>query len=96
MAWTWCVQVVGNVPVEDQAAHPRELSNGYGEVAPEDLVAAMVRQQTQIVAMETANLHDGRLSPTRRAHARRAIEWASSSRALVHQHRTLLLQKQLT
>lgn len=91
MAWTWCVQVAGNVPIGDQGEHLRELRDGYGDVDPKGLLDAMVRQQTLIVELETANLDDPALSPVRRAHARTAIDWATASRALVHDHRALLL-----
>jgi hypothetical protein len=86
-----CVQAVGNVPIGDQGEHLRELRAGYGDVDPEGLLDAMVRQQTLIVVQETANLDDPGLSPVRRAHARTAIDWATASRALVHDHRALLL-----
>jgi hypothetical protein len=58
MAWTWCIQTLGNVPIAHQATHLRELRDGYGDVEPEMLIAAMVRQQTRIVDAEQANLHD--------------------------------------
>ncbi|GLW89378.1 hypothetical protein Aglo03_01940 [Actinokineospora globicatena] len=92
MAWTWCIQTLGNVPIEDQAAHLRELRDAYGNVSPKSLLDAMVEQQTRIVELETANLTNPALSPTRLAHARRAIAWAESDRALVHEHRAMLLK----
>ncbi|MBW4716886.1 phosphotransferase [Saccharothrix obliqua] len=91
LAWTWCVQSVGHVPIEDQAAHLRELRDGYGDVDAGALIGAMVEQQTRIAVAETANLHDPRLDPVRRAHARRAVDWAEADRALVQQHHELLL-----
>lgn len=97
MAWTWCVQTLGNVPIADQAAHLRELRDGYGgsgsgwRVEPEQLLDAMVRQQTRVVDLESANLDDARLTPTRREHARNAIAWATSDRALVRRHEEMLL-----
>ncbi|RLK54158.1 aminoglycoside phosphotransferase family protein [Actinokineospora cianjurensis] len=91
LAWTWCVQSTGNVPVTSQAAHLRQLRDGYGKVDAEPLVDAMVQQQTRIITLETTNLDDTRLSPTRRAHASRAIEWAESSLALVQAQRSIFL-----
>ncbi|HEX4725754.1 MAG TPA: phosphotransferase [Pseudonocardiaceae bacterium] len=91
LAWSWCIQTTGNVPIDDQAAHLRELRDGYGDVDPEQLLDAMIRQQTRIVDLETVNLHDPRFSPTRRAHARRAITWADSDRDLIRRHHALLL-----
>lgn len=91
MAWTWCIQTLGNVPIAHQAAHLRELRDGYGDVGPEQLIAAMVRQQTRIIHAEQANLHDMRLTAARRGHARNAIGWARSDRSLIHRHQELLL-----
>ncbi len=91
MAWTWCIQSVGRVPIADQARHLRELRDGYGHVAPEDLLAAIVRRQVRIAAVEAANVEDPGLPSARRRHARRAVEWANSDRTLVEEHRALLL-----
>jgi aminoglycoside phosphotransferase (APT) family kinase protein len=91
LAWTWCLQTLGDVPIEEQAAHLRELRDGYGDVDSERLLDAMVRQQNQIVATETANQHDLTLSPARREHAGRAVAWASADRALIRRHHALLL-----
>ena len=30
MAWTWCIQADGNVPIDAQAARLRELRDAYG------------------------------------------------------------------
>ncbi|CCH31939.1 aminoglycoside phosphotransferase family protein [Actinosynnema sp. NPDC047251] len=91
LAWTWCVQSQGNVPIADQAAHLRELRDGYGDIGPDDLVAAMVGRQTRIVDHETTNRDDPSLTATRREHAENAIRWAASDRALILEHRELLL-----
>jgi aminoglycoside phosphotransferase (APT) family kinase protein len=91
MAWTWCIQTLGNVPIADQAAHVRELRDGYGAIEPEQLIAAMVRQQTRIIDTEQANAHDSRLAAARRDHARDAIAWATADRSLIHRHAALLL-----
>jgi Ser/Thr protein kinase RdoA (MazF antagonist) len=55
MAWTWCIQSEGNVPVAEQAAHLRELSDGYGHTEPADLIEAMAASQARIVRLETVN-----------------------------------------
>ncbi|MEV0674902.1 aminoglycoside phosphotransferase family protein [Actinosynnema sp. NPDC050436] len=91
LAWTWCVQAVGNVPVADQAAHLAELRDGYGEVEPEALVAAVVDRQTRVVERATATLADPASPAARRAHARNAVAWATADRELVREHRALLL-----
>lgn len=89
LAWTWCVLASGTVPVADQAAHLRELRAGYGEVDPDDLVAAMVRQQTRLADLEQATLDNPAFGQARRDHARRAVEWAVASRDLVLRHENL-------
>jgi hypothetical protein len=43
MAWTWCIQSEGRVPVPDQAAHLRELRDGYGPVEAADLLQVAKR-----------------------------------------------------
>jgi Phosphotransferase enzyme family len=91
MAWTWCIQSQGHVPIGEQARHLRELRDGYGGIEPEVLLAAMVRSQTRIVDLETANLGDPGLSATRRRHAKAAIAWARADRALLRRHEKLLL-----
>jgi aminoglycoside phosphotransferase (APT) family kinase protein len=91
MAWTWCIQTLGNVPVADQAAHLRELRDGYGDIGAEQLIAAMIRQQMRIVEMETVNLADVRHSASRREHARNAITWAESAHSLIRTHQALFL-----
>jgi aminoglycoside phosphotransferase (APT) family kinase protein len=42
MAWTWCIQAEGNVPVDAQAAHLRELRDAYGPVPPPTLIHVMI------------------------------------------------------
>lgn len=37
MAWTWCIETEGHVPIDEQAAHLRELSDGYGWTEPRAL-----------------------------------------------------------
>ncbi|MFC4014415.1 phosphotransferase [Nonomuraea purpurea] len=91
LAWTWCVQSQGRVPIADQARHLRELRDGYGRVEGGRLVDAMVRRQGEIVAAESANADDPRLSPVRRRHAEAAVAWATADRDLVRTHRELLL-----
>jgi aminoglycoside phosphotransferase (APT) family kinase protein len=49
MAWTWCIQAEGNVPVDAQAAHLRDLRDAYGPVRPETLIDAMIRSQDRVV-----------------------------------------------
>ncbi|SPL93989.1 aminoglycoside phosphotransferase [[Actinomadura] parvosata subsp. kistnae] len=92
LAWTWCVQAEGQVPIADQAAHLRELRDGYGDVSPERLVEAMIGRQEHIIEAETARLRTRDLPPRRRRHAEAAIAWATADRALVLRHRAMLLQ----
>ncbi|GAA2832888.1 hypothetical protein ABT362_10235 [Nonomuraea rubra] len=66
LAWTWCVQAQGQVPIADQARHLRELRDGYGDVEPEPLVAAMIRNQERVIAAETPYTRTPNLPPTQR------------------------------
>ncbi|MEV4111723.1 phosphotransferase [Nonomuraea sp. NPDC049695] len=91
MAWTWCIQSQGRVPIDEQARHLRELRDGYGAVEPERLLDAMVRSQTRIVDAEAANIDDPALTPARRRHAEAAVTWAATDRDLVRRHRRRLL-----
>lgn len=91
MAWTWCIQSQGRVPVADQARHLRELRDGYGGAEPESLLAAMVASQRRIVDLETANLGNSGLPAARRQHAKAAVAWAAADCALVRRHEALLL-----
>ena len=91
MAWTWCIQSLGHVPIAEQARHLRELHDGYGGIEPENLLDAMMRSQTRIVDLETTNLSNPRLPTARRQHAKAAIAWASADRTLLRRHKALLL-----
>ncbi|WP_378521050.1 aminoglycoside phosphotransferase family protein [Nonomuraea helvata] len=91
MAWTWCIQSQGRVPIIQQAEHLRELRDGYGDVDPEHLLDAIVRRQTNIAGAEAVNLSNPKLTPTRRRHAQAAIAWATADRDLVFQYKALLL-----
>jgi hypothetical protein len=91
MAWTWCIQSQGHVPVADQARHLRELRDGYGDIEPEALMRAIVRRQTELAETEEANLHNPRHTPERRRHAEWAIAWAEADRELVARHEKDLL-----
>jgi len=91
MAWTWCIQSKGQVPIGEQAQHLRELRDGYGSIEGEALLQAMVASQTRIVDLETANAGDMRLPVIRRQHAGRAIAWATEDRARIQEHAAVLL-----
>ncbi|MFG1710996.1 phosphotransferase [Nonomuraea sp. M3C6] len=91
MAWTWCIQSQGRVPITEQARHLRELRDGYGFIEPEQLLDAMVRRQTCVADIEAVNVNDPKLTPARRRHAEAAFAWATADRELIHRHRTLLL-----
>lgn len=82
MAWTWCVQSEGNVPVPDQARHLRELRDAYGPVPPGTLLESMIRAQNRIVEALEPVMLDGRESPARRAWAREAVRWATADQNL--------------
>jgi Ser/Thr protein kinase RdoA (MazF antagonist) len=91
MAWTWCIQSQGGVPVAEQARHLRELRDGYGDTSPEILLDAMASSQDRIITAETANLRNPRLSAVRREHASAAVAWATADRALLCDQSAILL-----
>ncbi|MGC1212848.1 MAG: aminoglycoside phosphotransferase family protein [Micromonospora sp.] len=91
MAWTWCIQSQGHVPIADQARHLRELRDGYGDIEPVSLIRAIVRRQTELAEAEEANLRNPRHTPERQRHAEWAISWAESDRELVARHEKELL-----
>ncbi|WP_433443243.1 aminoglycoside phosphotransferase family protein [Nonomuraea sp. CA-141351] len=91
MAWTWCIQSEGHVPISQQALHLRELRDGYGAVAPEPLLDAMTRQQTGIAETEAANIDNPKITAARRRHAEAAVTWATNDRRLIRRHTELLL-----
>lgn len=66
MAWTWCIQSSGNVPLEEQAQHLRGLRDGYGGIDPGALLDGMVSRQADIAATEATNRDNPRTSTTRR------------------------------
>jgi len=85
LAWTWCIQSAGNVPIGDQARHLRELRDGYGDIAG-DLLSAVLGRQEMIAGAEAINGDNPTLPPSRRAHARRAIAWATADHDLVQRN----------
>jgi hypothetical protein len=87
LAWTWCIQTQGNVPLDDQARHLRQLCDGYGDVAADDLLDAMIEAQSRVAKRETAIADDPAIPDTRRAHAEWASSWARSNRSLVIRER---------
>jgi len=90
MAWTWCIQSNGRIPIADQAQHLRELSDGYGSTSPRTLIEAMAASQVRILNLEIINADRVELPATRRQHARAAIAWAAADHAHLRRHETLL------
>jgi aminoglycoside phosphotransferase (APT) family kinase protein len=86
LAWTWCIQSSGNVPIEDQARRLRDLRDGYGRGDAEALVRAIIHRQrfiARVAEMLAARPgHDQRYY----AHQHRAIDWATADRRLTEQH----------
>lgn len=97
MAWSWCVQARGNVPVADQARHLRELRDAYGPpasaglVEPEALVAAMIRAQSRILEVFEPVLADQGYPAHERGWAADAIQWATEDRCLLQAHEPAFL-----
>jgi hypothetical protein len=91
MAWTWCIQAEGNVPVDAQAEHLRELRDAYGPVSPEDLIEAMTRAQDRILLHSERAIWDAGYPARQRAWARDAIRWATADRELIRANKPALL-----
>lgn len=91
LAWTWCVQSQGRVPVAAQARHLRELRDGYGEVDGDVLVHAILRRHTELAEAEQANRQDPRSTADRRRHAAWAVQWATADRPVVERHQRQFL-----
>ena len=91
MAWTWCVLSEGNVPIDDQARHLRELRDAYGPVGPETLLDAMIRGQNRIVNDLGPVMRDPREPAARRQWAEEAVRWATADQNLVRANERLLL-----
>jgi hypothetical protein len=91
LAWTWCIQSQGRVPVAAQADHLRELRDGYGDVEAELLVRAVLRRQREVAETEQANVLNTRQTADRRSHARWAVAWATADRQLVEQNKGTFL-----
>lgn len=86
--WTWCIQAVGHVPVEEQARRLREFARGYDAALPPNaLIDAVERAQLHIVQVEGRNMDDPSLSEARRAHARAAVEWAANDHRALEENR---------
>jgi aminoglycoside phosphotransferase (APT) family kinase protein len=86
LAWTWCIQSSGDVPVRDQARHLGELRDGYGRGDPDALFQAIVRSQRHIERTAEALASRPGKSAEYYAHQQRAIEWAVSDRRLTEQN----------
>jgi len=95
MAWTWCIQSAGHVPVSQQAVRLRQLRDGYGCAETDSLLDMMTVRQSQIVEREAANARNSVLHPVRRRHAEEAIVWATNDRDLLRRYRPIFLNELL-
>jgi len=95
MAWTWCVQSAGNVPIGQQAVRLRQLRDGYGCAEADTLLEMMMARQSQIAEREAANTRNSALEPARRRHAEEAVAWATNDRDLLRRNRNLFLTELL-
>lgn len=93
LAWTWCVQAEGQVPVEDQARHLRELRDGYDPaVEPEILIEGMIRGQNRILDVFEPRLKDIRArGEGHDSWAAEAVRWASGDQRLLRAHERTFL-----
>jgi hypothetical protein len=91
LAWTWCIQAEGSVPIDAQAAHLRELRDAYGPVPAEALIDAMIRSQDRIVRLSEQAVLGARDPAARRAWADEAIRWATADKELIRANEQTLL-----
>jgi aminoglycoside phosphotransferase (APT) family kinase protein len=85
LAWTWCIQSVGRVPVRDQARHLRELRDGYGRGDADTLLRAIVRRQRHIARVSEMLAAQPGHEDHYYAHQQRAIG-ATADRRHTEQH----------
>lgn len=91
MAWTWCIQAEGNVPVSAQAAHLRELRDAYGPVPAQALIDAMIGGQDRVLLHSRRAIGDARYPAAQRAWAGEAIRWARADQELIRANEQALL-----
>ncbi|GAB3923118.1 hypothetical protein GCM10011575_00510 [Microlunatus endophyticus] len=91
MAWTWCIQSAGNVPISEQAHRLKELADGYQArdlgLSASDLLDRVVTAQQNLVTTEQRVLDHPASAPGRRAHATTAIAWATADRDMIRKRR---------
>ena len=90
LAWTWCVQSEGAVPVGDQCRRLAEVHRAYPLGTRRELVDAMLARQREVATWARAKL-ETRKDPRRLAHAERALRWACDCHAVLERHRTAFL-----
>ena len=86
LAWTWCIQSSGNVPVVDQARHLRAVRDGYGRGDAQTLVESIIRSQRQTGDTAARLATRPAKSDHYYLHQQQAIEWATSDRQLTEQN----------
>ena len=86
LAWTWCIQSTGNVPLRDQARHLDQLHRGYGRGDPDALLRAIIDAQLEVARTAEALASRPGKSERYYAHQQRAIEWATADRLLTEEH----------
>jgi hypothetical protein len=91
LAWTWCIQADGDIPIVVQAERMRHLRDGYGHIQAADLLDAVIHAQHETATHETAALNDPNRSTSRRTWAREAINWANTDRTFTHANYDALL-----
>lgn len=92
MAWTWCIQSAGDVPVEDQARRLRELRDAYGIGEAEMLLRGILKRQRYIARVSELLLLRPEGARSHREHQLRAITWATDDREHVERHADLFLR----
>lgn len=91
LAWTWCIQADGDIPIAVQAEHIRQIRDGYDDFAAVDVLDAVIHAQHETATHEALALNDPNRSTARTAWAREAINWANTDRAFTQANYDTLL-----
>ncbi|UEJ84264.1 aminoglycoside phosphotransferase family protein [Brachybacterium halotolerans subsp. kimchii] len=91
-AWTWCIQSIGGVPVQDQARRLAQFRDAYdSSLNGDDMPSAVFEAQQRVIDAEQQIAKGPGTTEDRLAHSLRAVEWASAERSFAKQHQAPFL-----
>lgn len=91
LAWTWCIQHLGNVPIDDQVRRVRGVATTYGDVDGPSLIESIIDRQTLVEEVTSKKL--ARLSPSERETSPQQLTVAGAvgDRDLLRTNRSLFI-----